>query len=92
MHEPAHRGRTAVAGVAVEDQRKGDGPRDVARELEALGGGEKARVGERRVVTAGDAGAHECRLAAGGLHDLRVEGVGRAQHRQNPIVARQQGP
>jgi len=47
LHEPAHRGRPTVAGIAVEDDREGHGARDVPRELEALGGGEEAGVGER---------------------------------------------
>ena len=92
MHEPAHRGRPAVACVAVENDREGNGARDVPRELQALGGGEEAGVGERGVVTPGDAGADERRFAARGFHDRRMEGVGRAEHRQNSIVASQQRP
>ena len=85
-------GRAAVPGVAVEDYRERDGPGDVAAELDALRGGEDARVREGGVVAAGDARAHERRLAAGGLHDLGVEGVGRAQHGQHAVVASQKRP
>jgi hypothetical protein len=92
VHEPAHRGRPAVACVAVEDDRKGNGARDVPRELQTFGGGEEAGVGERGVVTAGDAGAGERRFAARGFHDRRVKRVGRAEHRQNSVVASQQRP
>ena len=87
-----NRGWATVAGVAIEDHWKGDRAGDVAAKLDALGGGEDASVGECGVVAAGDAGAHERRFAARGLHDLCVEGVGRAQHGQHPIVASQQQP
>jgi len=89
VDEPAHGRCAALPGVAVEDHRERDGLGDVAAELDALGGGEDAGVRKGGVVTAGNACAHKRRLAAGGLHDLGVERVGSAQHRQDAVLARQ---
>jgi len=90
VDESAHRGRSTVTGVTVEDHGKRNRAGDIAAELDALGGGEQAGVGECGVVAPGDPGADERRFAAGRLHDLRVKGVGGAQHRQHPIVSRQE--
>ena len=86
-HQTPHRHDAAVAGIAVDDHRRGHAAGDPAGDLYALGHRGGADIGHAGIAADHAAGADEQRLAARAFHDARERRGRRVHHRQHLALA-----